>query len=131
MSKNMKNNVEDAMLCFYKEADKKLIDDLLNEHIDDPDGYSKKKKQIMFLAMAKVKNKRNEEIQVIVRKFQEALASNIEKPVAMLKKIIQGNPSFALYRSLEKLSNDDLVEIIKDQNLIQLIEELEKDEKKH
>lgn len=131
MSKNIKNNIEDAMMSFYKEADKELIDDLLNEYIDDPDGYNKKKKQIMFLAMAKAKKKRNDEIQVIITKFQEALASNIEKPVAMLKKLIQGNPSFALYRSLEKLSKDDLVEIIKDQNLVQLIEELEKDEKKH
>lgn len=131
MSKNIKNNIEDAMVSFYKEADKEVIDDLLSEYIDDPDGYNKKKKQIMFLAMAKVKKKRNDEIQVIVTKFQQALASNIEKPVAMLKSLIQSNPSFALYRNLNKLSKDDLVEIIKDQNLVQLIEELEKDEKKH
>lgn len=131
MSKNINNNIEDAMMSFYKEADKDLIHDLLNDYIDNPDGYNKKKKQIMFLAKAKVKKKRNDEIQVIVTKFQEALVANIEKPVAMLKKIIQGNPSFALYRNLDKLSKDDLVEIIKDQNLVQLIEELEKDEKNH
>lgn len=131
MSKKIKNNIEDAMLSFYNEADKELIDDLLNEYIDDRDEYNKKKKRIMFLAMASAKKQKNDKIQLLVAKFQHALESNLEKPVAMLKQLIQSNPSFALYRSLDKLSKDDLVEIIKDQNLIQLIEELEKDEKKH
>lgn len=131
MSKNIKNNIDDAMISFYKEADKELIEDFLAEYIDDPDGYTKKKKQIIFLTIAKAKKKRNDEIQLIVTKFQHALTANIEKPVAMLKSLIKGNPSFALYRSLEKISKDDLVEIIKDQNLVQLIEELEKDEKKY
>jgi Mg/Co/Ni transporter MgtE len=131
MSKKIKNNIEDALISFYNEADKELIDDLLNEHIDDQEGYIKKKKRIKFLAMANAKKQKNDKIQLLVTKVQHALDSNTEKPVAMLKRLIQSNPSFALYRSLDKLSKDDLVEIIKDQNLIQLIEELEKDEKKH
>lgn len=131
MSKKIKNNIEDAMLSFYNEADKELIDEMLSEYIDDRDEYNKKKKRIMFLAVASAKKQKNDKIQLLAAKFQQALESNIEKPVAMLKRLIQSNPSFALYRNLNKLSKDDLVEIIKDQNLVQLIEELEKDEKKH
>ncbi|MDX3917218.1 hypothetical protein H8S90_01015 [Olivibacter sp. SDN3] len=131
MSKDIKNKIDEALVSFYKEADKELIDDLLNENIQDINEYNKKKKQIIFLAKAKAQKKRNDDLQALVVKFQKAIESNIEKPVAMLKQFIQGNPSFALYRNLDKLSKEDLIEIIKDQNLVQLLEELENNEKSH
>jgi hypothetical protein len=61
----------------------------------------------------------------IAKKFQEAILLNVEKPISFLKQIIQQNPSFALYRNLDKLSKEDIVEIIKDKNLIELLEQME------
>ena len=66
-----------------------------------------------------------------MNKFQEALINNIDKPVSILKQIIQGNPSLALYRNLDKFSKEDIIEIIKDKNLVELLEQLEEDGKNH
>ena len=63
--------------------------------------------------------------------LQLDLLSNIEKPIAILKQMIQNNPSFALYNNFENFSKEDIIEIIKDKNLIELIEQLEENEKRH
>ncbi len=85
----------------------------------------------MYLARATANKNHNESLLQLVVKFQEALLLNIDNPVAILKQIIQGNPSFTLYRNLDKISKEDIIEIIKDKNFVELIEQLEEDEKKH
>jgi hypothetical protein len=85
----------------------------------------------LFLAKATAKKRHNESLVELASKFQEALLLNIEKPVAILKQLVQGNPSFALYRNLDKISKEDIIEIIKDKNLVQLFEQLEENDKSH
>jgi len=130
MSNNIKNRIDDALIAFYKEVDKDALADMLKDDVSDIDAYNKKKKQLIFLARAKAQKERNDNLLKLVSKFQQAIEANIEKPVAMLKQFIQGNASLALYRNLDKLSKEDIIEIIKDQNFVQLIEELENDEKR-
>lgn len=130
MSNNIKNRIDDALIAFYKEVDKGALADMLKDDVSDIDAYNKKKKQLVFLARAKAQKERNDNLLKLVSKFQQAIEANIEKPVAMLKQFIQGNASLALYRNLDKLSKEDIIEIIKDQNFVQLIEELENDEKR-
>jgi hypothetical protein len=131
MSKDIKNKINDALYNFYLEADKDIINDSLKSDIHNLDEYNKKKKQIIFLAKAKANQKHNENLLQLANKFQEALLQNIEKPIALLKQIVQSNPSFALYRNLDKLSNEDIIEIIKDKNLVELFEQLEENDKSH
>jgi len=131
MSNEIENKINDALFNFYLEADKDTIKESLKSDIQNLDGYNKKKKQIIFLAKAKTKQKHNEYLLELTNKFQEALLQNIEKPVAILKQIIQGNASFALYRNLDKLSKEDIIEIIKDKNLVELLEQLEENDKSH
>jgi hypothetical protein len=69
---------------------------------------NKKKKKLLFLAKATAKKRHNESLVELASKFQEALLLNIEKPVAILKQLVQGNPSFALYRNLDKISKEDI-----------------------
>ena len=78
-----------------------------------------------------IKQKHNENLLALANKFQEALLQNIEKPVSILKQLIQGNTSLALYRNLDKLSKEDIIEIIKDKNLVELLEQLENNDKSH
>lgn len=130
MSNNIKNRIDDALIAFYKEVDKDALADMLKDDVSDIDAYNKKKKQLVFLARAKAQKERNDNLLKLVSKLQQAIEANIEKPVAMLKQFIQGNTSLALYRNLDKLSKEDIIEIIKDQNFVQLIEELENDEKR-
>jgi len=126
MKNEIKNKIGDALFNFYLEADKETITDSLKKDIQDPDEYVKKKKQIIFLANATANKKHNEYLFELANKFQEAVLLNIEKPIAVLKQLILGNPSFALYNNLEKLSKEDIIEIIKDKNLVELLEQLDK-----
>lgn len=131
MSKEIKNKIDDALFNFYLEADKDTINDSLKDDIQNLDEYNKKKKQIIFFAKAKANKKHNEYLLELASKFQEAVLLNIEKPVAILKQLIQGNASLALYRNLDKLTKEDIIEIIKDKNLVQLLEQLEKNDTSH
>lgn len=130
MSKPIVDKINDALLNFYLEADKNIIRELINEEIDNGDQYAKKKKQIVFLAKATAKKKHDEHLLTLVAKFQDAILGKVEKPIAVLKQLIQTDSSLALYRNLDKLSNEDIVEIIKDKNLIELLEKLNKNEEK-
>jgi hypothetical protein len=132
MSNDIKNKINDALYNFYLEADKETINDSLKSDIQNLDEYNNKKKQIIFLAKAKAKQQQNDYLKELVSKFQEAINKNIEKPVAVLKQLIQSNPSFAsvgLYLNLDKLSKEDIIEIIKDKNLVELLEQLEENDK--
>ncbi|MBS1759572.1 MAG: hypothetical protein JST23_05540 [Bacteroidetes bacterium] len=131
MSNEIKNKINDALYNFYLEADKDIINDSLKSDIQNLDEYNKKKKQIIFLAKAKAQQKQNDYLKELVNKFKEAINENIEKPVAILKQLIHDKPSFALYRNLDKLSNEDIIEIIKDKNLVELLEQLEENDKSH
>lgn len=131
MSNDIKNKINEALYNFYLEADKDIIKDSLKSDIQNLDEYSKKKKQIIFLAKAKAQQKQNDYLKELVNKFKEAINENIEKPVAILKQLIQEKPSFALYRNLDRLSNEDIIEIIKDKNLVELLEQLEENDKSH
>ncbi|HTO36330.1 MAG TPA: hypothetical protein VLZ72_08830 [Flavobacterium sp.] len=131
MSNEIKNKINDALYNFYLEADKDIIKDSQKSDIQNLEEYNKKKKQIIFLAQAKAKQKHNEYLLALANKFQEAVLQNIEKPVAILKQLIQGNASLALYRNLDKLSKEDIIEIIKDKNLVELLEQLENNDKSH
>lgn len=131
MNNEIKNKIEEALFNFYLEADKDTINDSLKNDIQNLDDYEQKKKRIIFLAKAKATKKHNDYLLELVNKFHEALLLKTEKPISILKQIIQGNPSFALYKNLDMISKDEIIEIIKDKNLIDLIEQLDEDEKKH
>jgi len=75
--------------------------------------------------------KHNDYLLSLAVKFQEAILLNIEKPVSMLKQMISQNTSLALYRNLDQLSKEDIIEIIKEKNLVELLEQLDENGKKH
>ncbi len=131
MSNDIKNKIEDALFDFYLEADNDTVKDSLKNDIRDLEDYYKKKKRIIFLATATAKKNHNEYLLKLANKFHESILLNIEKPIFLLKQLIQGNPSLALCRNLEKLTKEDIIEIIKDKNLVELLEQLEENEKKH
>jgi len=128
MKNELNDKITDALFNFYLEADSDTISNSLNESIENIDDYNRKKKQTIFLFKAKLQKIHNERLLDIAKKFQEAILLNMEKPISFLKQTIQQNPSFALYRNLDKLSKEDIIEIIKDKNLIELIEQIEESE---
>jgi len=128
MKNELNDIITDALFNFYLEADTDTISSTLNESVENIDDYNRQKKQTIFLFKAKLQKIHNERLLEIAKKFQEAILLNMEKPISLLKQIIQQNPSFALYRNLDKLSKEDIIEIIKDKNLVELIEQIEESE---
>lgn len=61
--------------------------------------------------------------------LQKAIEENIDKPISYLKSLIQNNQFQVQYRNLENLTIDEIKEIIKDQNLLELLEKLENEDK--
>ncbi len=125
MNKEIQKVVDSALFNFYLEADKNSISETINESVSNLDSYNKVKKKSLFLLKAAISKKRNEYLLYLVDKFQDAIINNIERPISLLKELIQSNQSFALYNSLNKLSKDDIIDIIKDKNLVELLEKLD------
>jgi len=103
----------------------------VTNEIQNTDEYEKKKKKIIFLAKAMANKQHNEYLLSLAEKFCEAIEKNIEKPIAVLKQLIQANAAPAYYRNLSKLTKEDIIEIIKDKNLVNLLEQLDGNESKH
>lgn len=101
--------------------------ELLGYNITDINAFSQKlyKRQTFLLKGMINKQKDTNLLEKVSIMLQKAIDENIEKPVSYLKKLIQNNQFQVQYRNLESLSIDEIKEIIKDQNLLELIEKLE------
>ena len=60
--------------------------------------------------------------------FSDAIHKNLEKPVNYLRNLIEQNSLSVQYRNLDKLELEDIKSIIKNQNLLDLLEQLEDEE---
>jgi len=83
-------------------------------------------KQLKFKLRALInEEKDNALLQKAVESFQDAIQKGLDKPIAYLNQLIRENRVEFQFNRLDKLSKDELKEIIKDQNLIEIIELLE------
>jgi Mg/Co/Ni transporter MgtE len=131
MSEEIRDKINDALYNFYLEADKETIADSIEDGVKNIEEYNKKKKQILFFVRAQANKQRDQRLLALAEKFREAVEKNIDRPIAILKQIIQGESSLAFYSNLDKLTKEDIVEIIKDKNLVELLEQLENNDGKH
>jgi len=102
----------------------------LGYNIDDINRFSEKmyKRQSFLLTGMINKQKDANLLEKAALLFHKAVEEKIDKPVNYLKSLIQNNRFQIQYRNLENLSNDEIKEIIKDQNLLELLEKLENEE---
>tara|TARA_R110000868_G_scaffold291793_1_gene552316 strand:- start:1727 stop:2122 length:396 start_codon:yes stop_codon:yes gene_type:complete len=83
-------------------------------------------KQLKFKLRSSINKEKNENLLLrATESFQEAINKGLEKPIAYLNGLIKENQLLFQYNKLDKLSSDEIKEIIKDQNLIEIIELLE------
>lgn len=59
--------------------------------------------------------------------FKDALTKGLDKPIAYMNNLIQTNQLQTQFSRLEKMSEEQIKDIIKDQNLIEILEMLEKE----
>lgn len=59
--------------------------------------------------------------------FKDALTKGLDRPIAYMNNLIQTNKLQTQFSRLEKMSEEQIKDIIKDQNLIEILEMLEKE----
>lgn len=130
----MKNNfikkIDKAIIKQNLENDFTAIDaelEFLGYNIDVINDFSEKiyKRQSFLLKGIINKQKDTNLLERASLLLQKAIEENIDKPVNYLKNLIQNNQFQVQYRNLENLNIDEIKEIIKDQNLLELLENLE------
>lgn len=130
---NLKNKIENGITEFYLNSDIEFIKKSLEEEgVDvakeraDISGFLKRLK---FTKVAVLTQQSNQAlIDRIVEKFQDAINKNIEKPIATLINLVETKQMSVQFRNLDKLTPDEIKEIIKGKNLVDLMDELDDDE---
>ena len=127
MRKN-KNKIHDALINYYIEASDDIIQEELKDSISNKQEYAQKKgkllKKIAFLSKAQEHHQKNELLLKVAKRLEEELMKNTERPIAMLKELLGSNQALALNKNLENLTREEIIEIIKDKNLVDLLNRL-------
>lgn len=127
----IENIIEEGIKNFALEADGKTVKKALGELLPDMQGYEQKKakfkKELDFLMKAQDNQKKTDILMEVAKRFEEALLKGTEKPVAMLKQMMGTNQAFALNKGFDKLTREEIIEIIKDKNLIDLLNKLDEE----
>lgn len=102
----------------------------LSDYGVDLDANSKRQDKLIKQLKFKLRASINEEkdtalLKKAVESFQEAIQKGLDKPIAYLNQLIRENQVEFQFNKLDKLSEKEIKEIIKDQNLIEIIELLE------
>ena len=126
----LKNNIDKGITEFYLNLDVDIIKESLKDDgvdvLNEDEKISKFSKRIKFMNKAMVvKEKTDNLLDTIVSKFQEAIEKNIDKPIASLKKLIENKELSVQFRNLDKLTEEEIKEIIKGKNLVDLMDELD------
>lgn len=129
MSEKIKKNIRDAEISFFMEADPQYIREILQETMPDMNKYTKKKDltmaKIKFLAKATANKQRDNELLKIANGFKDAIEKNIDRPLQFLKTLMSQKLAATFNSSLDKLSQEEIIELIKDQNLVNLLDQLD------
>lgn len=133
MKKELLNKMDEFILSSLKDGDSSAIDSFLEASGYDLNNIDtiadKSYKQISFSMKGQMNSQKDE---ILLEKaanyFQDAINKNIEKPINYLRNLVASNQLAFQHRNLEKLSHDEIKSIIKDHNLLEILENLEKDE---
>jgi ATP-dependent Lon protease len=127
---NLKNKIDKGITEFYLNSDIELIKKSLEEECVDVAKESTEisnfLKRLKFTQTAMVTQENNQALlDRIVGKFQDAINKNIEKPIATLINLVGTKQMSVQFRNLDKLTPDEIKEIIKGKNLVDLMDELD------
>lgn len=129
----LKENINKGITESYLHSDIKDVRESLSNYGVDLDKNAKRQNKLIKQLKFKLRSSLNEEkydllLNKASKSFQDAIDKGMEKPVAYLNSLIRENRVRVQYNKLEKLSTDEIKEIIRDQNLIEIIELLENEQ---
>lgn len=126
--------IDEAIISQIIEGDSSAYDEILKadgHNIADIENYAQKNFRKHSFLLKGIINKQKD--LALLEKasllLQNAIEKNIDKPISYLKGLIANNQFQVQYRNLENLGVEEIKEIIKDQNLLELLEQLENDQK--
>ncbi|MBU2526386.1 MULTISPECIES: hypothetical protein [Flavobacteriaceae] len=130
---NLKNKIDKGITEFYLNSDIELIKKSLEEEGVDVAKESAEisnfLKRLKFTQTAIVTQENHQALlDRIVEKFQDAINRNIEKPIATLINLVETKQMSVQFRNLDKLTPEEIKEIIKGKNLVDLMDELDNEE---
>ena len=133
MRNNFIKKIDKAIISQNIDRDFTSIDselESLGYNIEEINAFSQKlyKRQSFLLKGLINKQKDVSLLEKASLMIQKALEEKIDKPINYLKYLIQNNQFQVQYRNLENLTIDEIKEIIKDQNLLELLEKLENED---
>ncbi|SHG25066.1 hypothetical protein SAMN05444483_10752 [Salegentibacter echinorum] len=118
--------------------DKAIPDDLVKKQLElegvdlDEQSSSQDKfiKQLTFKLKSKSTTvKYDRMLEKASNYFKDALTKGLDKPISYMNELMRTNNLQTQFNRLDKLSEDQIKDIIKDQNLIEILEMLEDEEK--
>ena len=130
---NLKNKIDKGITEFYLNSDIELIKKSLEEEGVDVAKESAEisnfLKRLKFTQTAIVTQESHQALlDRIVEKFQDAINRNIEKPIATLINLVETKQMSVQFRNLDKLTPEEIKEIIKGKNLVDLMDEFDNEE---
>lgn len=133
MKNELINKMDDYMISALKSGDSSTIDSFLESYGYDIEVVNniadKSFKQITFSLRGQLNSQKDEILlEKVAKYFQDAINKNIEKPISYLRNLFDSNQLAFGHRNLEKLTSDEIKELIKDHNLLDILEKLENDE---
>ena len=129
LTNTLHEKIYDTFLYDIKNGDTELANDLLTAL-----GYDVKEintmaekiyKRQSFKIKAKIQKQKNDILlEKAIKLVQQGIQKNEERPLAYLKEMIQQNRIQMNYRNLKELSHHEIEQIIKDVNLVDLLDQL-------
>ena len=134
MAYKLTNKIDEYIANSIIDGNTEIIDTFLKENnydISEIDKLSEKNYKKLSFKIKGIINAQKDDIllEKAVNLFQEAINKNIEKPISFLKSLLTNKDYAFHYRNLEKLSKNEIKEIIKEHNLLDILEKLEQDGK--
>lgn len=85
-------------------------------------------KKLQFLAKAKLNKAKDEGLlEMAFAKLKQSISDNAQKTGDILRGFLQSKNPALQYRKLEKWTDEEIRDVLQDIDLVQLLEELEKD----
>jgi len=133
MANKLINKIDEYIANSIMEGNIEIIDTFLEENnynISEIEKLSEKNYKKLSFKIKGIINAQKDEIllEKVANIFQEAINKNIEKPISFLKNLLANRDYAFHYRNLENLSRNEIKEIIKDHNLLEILEKLDEDE---
>jgi hypothetical protein len=127
------HTIDDAILNSIREGDSEYVDFVLQGEDLDLDKINaiaeQNIKKILFISKARTNKAKDDKLLEVALRLKDGIEKGLEKPISVIKDLIAKKEVSFQFRNLDRLTEAEIKDIIKGHNLLNIIEQLENDEK--